>query len=214
MVGNIHVLYYPTRGDVKVGQIRSLLSKAYILSVKWGNIPIVLAGDYNSTPQSPIYKFLSSSELNISLYDRRELSGQIDCHPAQVFGNKEHGSPFPSMARFFKKSCWSKDEIRAATGNAGSRVAVLPLKLRSSYATLVGSARTRDSIGEPLATSHHSKFFGTVDYLWYSDGLEPIRVLDTLRIDDLRNTGGLPFKNMGSDHLALVSEFAFVPAEE
>lgn len=31
---------------------------------------------------------------------------------------------------------------------------------------LQGNHRTRDDIGEPLATSYHSKFMGTVDYIW------------------------------------------------
>lgn len=69
VVGNIHVLFNPNRGDVKLGQIRFLSSMAHILSEKWGHVPIVLAGDYNSTPQSPIYKFLSSSELNLMLHN-------------------------------------------------------------------------------------------------------------------------------------------------
>lgn len=51
LIGNIHVIYNPNRGDVKLGQVRLLSSKAEILSKKWGNIPIVLAGDFNSTPQ-------------------------------------------------------------------------------------------------------------------------------------------------------------------
>ncbi|GKU95032.1 hypothetical protein SLEP1_g8446 [Rubroshorea leprosula] len=100
VVGNIHVLYNPSRGDVKLGQIRFLTSRAQILSDKWGNLPVVLMGDFNSTPQSAIYKFLTSSELNIKLYDRRELSGQRSCHPAQVFGEKrEWSSPFIVMDR-------------------------------------------------------------------------------------------------------------------
>lgn len=32
-------------------QIRSLASRAHLLSKKWGNAPVVLAGDYNSTPK-------------------------------------------------------------------------------------------------------------------------------------------------------------------
>ncbi|KAA8541179.1 hypothetical protein F0562_025214 [Nyssa sinensis] len=73
----------------------------------------------------------------------------------------------------------------------------------------MGSSRTRGPNGEPLATSYHSKFLGTVDYLWYSDGIVPTRVLDTLPFDVLLKTGGLPCKKLGSDHLALVSEYAF-----
>lgn len=37
----------------------------------------------------------------------------------------------------------------------------------------------------------------------------PVRVLDTLPINILRQMGGLPSKKWGSDHLALVCELAF-----
>ncbi|KAJ7969651.1 carbon catabolite repressor protein 4-like 3 [Quillaja saponaria] len=209
VIGNIHVLYNPSRGDIKLGQIRFLLSRAKILSEKWGNAPVVLAGDFNSTPQSAIYKFLSSSEINIMFYDRRELSGQRSCHPAQVFCNKkEVASTIIFMDRLLK-NCWTEEEVILATGNAKCHLVVHPLKLRSSYATVKGSTSTRGFNDEPLSTSYHSKFFGTVDYLWYSDGLVPKSVLDTIPTDILRRTGGLPCKKLGSDHLALVSEFAF-----
>ncbi|XP_015067442.1 carbon catabolite repressor protein 4 homolog 3 isoform X2 [Solanum pennellii] len=210
VVGNIHVLYNPNRGDVKLGQIRFLSSRAHILSEKWDHVPIVLAGDYNSTPQSPIYKFLSSSELNLMLHNRKELSGQRLCHPSQVLGlRREKGTLFVLMDRFFN-SRWSDEEINVAIGALKSHIAMHPLKLNSSYAMVKGPLTTRDNSGEPLATSYHSKFLGTVDYLWYSHGLAPTKVLDTLPINVLKKTGGLPYKKLGSDHLALVSEFAFL----
>ncbi|KAL5174577.1 Carbon catabolite repressor protein 4 3 [Glycine soja] len=208
LVGNIHVLYNPNRGEVKLGQIRFLLSRAQYLSEKWGNTPVVLAGDFNSTPQSGIYKFLSSSEVNyfkiiishshylsfaISFYTRhdnrivhamnirkqKELSGQKRCRPAQVLGeNKQTVGPIVTLYGYFSIS-------------------------------FLGSNCTQGFNGELLATSYHSKFLGTVDYLWYSDGIVPSRVLDTVSISDLLRTGGLPCKKVGSDHLALVSEFSF-----
>ncbi|XP_028793872.1 carbon catabolite repressor protein 4 homolog 3 [Neltuma alba] len=208
LVGNIHVLYNPSRGEVKLGQVRSLLSRAQTLSEKWGNVPVVLAGDFNSTPQSGIYKFLTSSELNIMLYDRRELSGQKNCHPAQVLGyKKEAVNPFILIDRLFQN--WTDEEVITATGSSERHFVVHPFKLNSSYAKVKGSASTRGFNGEPLATSYHSKFLGTVDYLWYSDSIIPTKVLDTVPINILRRTGGLPCKGVGSDHLPLVSEFAF-----
>ncbi|XP_012488446.1 carbon catabolite repressor protein 4 homolog 3 [Gossypium raimondii] len=209
VVGNIHVLYNPSRGEVKLGQIRFLSSRAQLLSNRWGNAPVVLGGDFNSTPQSAIYKFLSTSELNVKLYNRRELSGQRSCYPSEVLGgNRESRSSISVMDRVLN-DCWTDEEVKAATGTANSRLVMHPLQLNSSYATVKGSTNTRHSNGEPLATSYHSKFLGTVDYLWYSEGVLPIRVLDTLPIDILTRTGGLPCKKIGSDHLALVSEFAF-----
>ncbi|XP_050239008.1 carbon catabolite repressor protein 4 homolog 3 isoform X3 [Mercurialis annua] len=210
LVGNIHVLYNPSRGEVKLGQIRNLLSRAQILAEKWGDVPVILAGDFNSTPKSPIYEFFASSELDVMLYSRREMSGQRNCHPPQVFGvEKEMSNPLSLMEGFL--NCWSDEELKTATGDSNYNLVTHALKLKSSYATVKGSTRTRDLTGEPVATSYHSKFLGTVDYLWYSDGVVPIRVLDTLSFDILRKTGGLPSKELGSDHLALVSEFVFIP---
>ncbi|XP_039011401.1 carbon catabolite repressor protein 4 homolog 3 isoform X1 [Hibiscus syriacus] len=213
VAGNIHVLYNPSRGEVKLGQIRSFSSRAQELSNRWGNAPVVLGGDFNSTPQSAIYKFLSTSELNIKLYNRRELSGQRSCHPSQVLGANSELNSFTVLDKLLN-DCWTDEEVKAAAGTANSDFVMHPLQLSSSYATVKGSTNTRDSNGEPLATSYHSKFLGTVDYLWYSEGILPIRVLDTLPIDTLRRTGGLPWKKIGSDHLALVSEFVFSKRNE
>ncbi|XP_057422298.1 carbon catabolite repressor protein 4 homolog 3 [Lotus japonicus] len=208
LVGNIHVLYNPNRGDVKLGQIRFLLSRAHTLSEKWGNAPVVLAGDFNCTPQSGIYKFLSSSELNIMLYDRKELSGQKRCRPAQVLDEKKD-TVGPLSLPDGLLDCWTDEEVKIATGDSERHLAMHPLKLKSSYATVNGSTGTRGLNGEPVATSYHSKFLGSVDYLWYSDGIVPTKVLDTVPMNDLLRAGGLPCKKVGSDHLALVSEFSF-----
>ncbi|TYG43316.1 hypothetical protein ES288_D11G006800v1 [Gossypium darwinii] len=203
VVGNIHVLYNPSRGEVKLGQIRFLSSRAQLLSNRWGNAPVVLGGDFNSTPQSAIYKFLSTSELNVKLYNRRELSGQRSCHPSEVLGgNRESRSSISVMDRVLN-DCWTDEEVKAATGTANSHLIMHPLQLNSSYATVKGSINTRDSNGEPLATSYHSKFLGTVDYLWYSEGVLPIRVLDTLPIDILTRTGGLPCKPSNDECLCI-----------
>ncbi|PKI70385.1 hypothetical protein CRG98_009265 [Punica granatum] len=199
-------------GYVGSYKIRFLSSRAHSLAKKWGNIPILLSGDFNTTPQSAIYEFLSKSQLDILLHDRRELSGQRSCHPSQVFGQSGNStSPFIIMDRLFN-SGWSEEEVRTAGADAG--VVAHPLKLNSAYSKVNGSGTTRYLNGEPLATSYHSKFFGTVDYIWYSDGLVPTRVLDTPPINILRRTGGLPCENVGSDHLALVSEFAFTDLSE
>ncbi|KAF7094808.1 hypothetical protein CFC21_097090 [Triticum aestivum] len=195
VLGNIHVLFNPKRGDVKMGQVRMLLERANALAGKWDGIPIVLAGDFNSTPESAIYKFLSTMKLNVSLHDRRQLSG---------LDSSEFGL-YCSLLNYG----WSDEEVRNATGSSNVMVASHPLKLSSSYAMLKGNSSNRGYHGEPLATSYHKKFLGTVDYLWYTPGLECSRVLDTLPVDALRRTRGLPTREMGSDHLPIVAEFIF-----
>ncbi|CAN0824850.1 Carbon catabolite repressor protein 4 homolog 3 [Linum grandiflorum] len=211
VIGNIHVIFRPSRGDVKLGQIRYLSSRAQILSGKWGNIPVILTGDFNSTPQLQMCILIFWMQLNIKLHDRKNLSGQRNFHPTQVFGAKrEMGSPL----MYLNDNNWTAEEVTAATGHSNRDFVKHPLKLSSSYATVKGSERTRGFNGEPLATSFHSKFVGTVDYLWHSNGVETMGVLDTLPLDFLKRIGGLPCKTLGSDHLALVSEFAFTDTVE
>ncbi|XP_059303365.1 carbon catabolite repressor protein 4 homolog 5 isoform X1 [Lycium ferocissimum] len=199
VVGNIHVLYNPNRGDIKLGQVRLFLESAQRLSEEWGDIPVVLAGDLNSMPQSAMYQFLTKNKLDIQMHDRKQISGQI----------------YPLRNRSFNSRLsyrWSDEELMLATGTGGSHL-IHQLQLRSAYAGVPGSSRTRENSGEPLATSYHSKFMGTVDYIWHTTELVPVRVLDTLPIDILRRTRGLPSKRWGSDHLSLVCELAFADEE-
>jgi mRNA deadenylase 3'-5' endonuclease subunit Ccr4 len=63
-------------------------------------------------------------------------------------------------------------------------------------------AGSRDEMGEPLVTTtYHRKFMGTVDYIWHTDGLFVICVLDTLHVDVLERSHGLPSQKWGSSHL-------------
>ncbi|KAM3703226.1 hypothetical protein ACJW30_04G080200 [Castanea mollissima] len=181
LVGNIHVLFNPNRGDIKLGQ-------------------------------SAMYQFLASSKLDIQQLDRREISGQLEC-PSQCRGYKPYyenatrSNVWMSIPRPLLYT-WSDEELRLATGSGVTHVQH-QLKLFSAYLGVPGSSRTRDIHGEPLATSYHSKFMGTVDYIWHTEELVPVRVLETLPIDTLRRSGGLPSEKWGSDHLALVCELAF-----
>jgi endonuclease/exonuclease/phosphatase family metal-dependent hydrolase len=71
-----------------------LLEKAHSLSQEWGGAPVVIAGDFNSTPLSAVYHYISTSELDVSQLDRKQLSGQDDnenCNtwPAQQLPTSE-----------------------------------------------------------------------------------------------------------------------------
>ncbi|KAH1234192.1 Carbon catabolite repressor protein 4 5 [Glycine max] len=167
VVGNIHVLFNPNRGDIKLGQ------------------------------------------LDIQLHDRRNMSGQLEIQTNRVFRSQIGDDASISMSVSRQLYRWSVEELRLASGAEGVTRLQHQLKLCSAYSGVPGNHRTRDDIGEPLATSYHSKFMGTVDYIWHSEDLIPVRVLETLPIDTLRRSRGLPSEKWGSDHLAVVCEFAF-----
>eukprot|EP00249_Psilotum_nudum_P018680 c26914_g1_i1 orf=573-2312(-) len=286
IVCNIHVLFNPNRGDIKIGQVRVLLKKAYALSKEWGRIPVIVAGDFNSTPQSALYQFMQSSKLDVSCFDRRKMSGVLEgfyplsisrgpmvstvgdrwgsptqpysghnyeVKSSDLFGSvklRHETSDYDkslasggcmetygtgaaqwnaqltlcleqqsigvtsNMNSPLRSYQWGFEELKAATGHSKSSIAKHRFKLRSCYSSIVGPIENRDTVGEPLATTYHGKFMGTVDYIWYSEGLYPIRVLDFMPFHVLQRTGGLPSRKWGSDHLAVACEFAFLTSSK
>uniref|UniRef100_A0A803MIB1 Endonuclease/exonuclease/phosphatase domain-containing protein n=1 Tax=Chenopodium quinoa TaxID=63459 RepID=A0A803MIB1_CHEQI len=166
-------------------------SMAHRLSEEWGGIPVVLGGDFNSVPQSAAYQYISSAKLDILQHDRKRVSGQIQmplCHAFSTKGPFRNGRQKPSICR------WTDEELKIASGSEEVTCLQHSLKLHSAYHGVPGSVTTRDDIGEPLATSFHCNFMGTVDYIWHSDQLVPVRVLETLPINALEKLGGLPSK--------------------
>lgn len=64
-VANTHVLYNPHRGDIKLAQM-ALLMAEIDKTAKTANgnyCPIILCGDLNSVPDSPLYKFVRNGQL-------------------------------------------------------------------------------------------------------------------------------------------------------
>ena len=64
-VANTHVLYNPRRGDVKLAQMAILLAEVdKVARLSDGShCPIILCGDLNSVPDSPLYNFIKDGEL-------------------------------------------------------------------------------------------------------------------------------------------------------
>ncbi|PON57933.1 Endonuclease/exonuclease/phosphatase [Parasponia andersonii] len=76
VICNIHVLYNPKRGEIKLGQVRTLLDRAHAVSKIWNDAPIVLCGDFNCVPKSPLYNYILEQKLDLSELDRDKVSGQ------------------------------------------------------------------------------------------------------------------------------------------
>ncbi|CAK8570037.1 unnamed protein product [Lathyrus sativus] len=423
VVCNIHVLYNPNRGDIKLGQVRVLLDKAQAVSQLWNNSPIIICGDFNCTPKSPLYNFIAEQKLDLSGIDRNRISGQasavirapwtyspnsrekifangsvlaasaegdkgvtigqnsslsnmqnptsessssenqnsrpaldmsnqtnVQCsresdacggkdtqgavdhnmvigevdgmkevpnpnniiriptdhinddeildvtpimpsaletvqtdptgmdstehisdaistssqeslsensnlhdrvneklenfslddldkadvsigsigedaidfinalHNAEEESNEGKDALSPSLISksifaeqtTYKPSSWTPAEIETATGNAESTFLEHPLLLKSTYTEATNSSGTRDPNGEPLVTSYNKCFLGTVDYIWRSEGLQTTRVLAPIPKHVMESSQGYPTKKWGSDHIALVSELAFL----
>lgn len=64
-VANTHLLYNPRRGDIKLAQLALLLAEiSQVAQLSDGGVcPVVLCGDFNSVPWSPLYHFIKESKL-------------------------------------------------------------------------------------------------------------------------------------------------------
>ena len=63
-------------GDIKLAQVRILATKLAELSEQYKSA-VIMCGDFNSTPDSAIYRFCSAGQLALSRVDRRTMSGQL-----------------------------------------------------------------------------------------------------------------------------------------
>ncbi|KAH7297612.1 hypothetical protein KP509_25G003400 [Ceratopteris richardii] len=218
VVCNIHVLFNPNRGEIKLGQVRHLLEKAHSLSIEWEGAPIILAGDFNSVPQSPLYQFLKNGMLDLRNCNRRSISGQAEgsvkvqetVHRGQIYSDS---FLIPQTHRITEETYifqWTLEELIKATAVPNESLMRHSLNLRSAYPSIQGSEETRGTSNEPIITTYHRNFMGTVDYIWYTNGLSAVRVLEVLPISILQRTHGLPSKKWGSDHMTIACEFAFI----
>ncbi|KDD76993.1 hypothetical protein H632_c46p4, partial [Helicosporidium sp. ATCC 50920] len=78
VVGNVHVLFNPQRGDVKLGQVRTLLTSISAAREAAHQAPALVCGDFNSAAHSGIHRFLAQGQLELGHWDRRHLSGQVE----------------------------------------------------------------------------------------------------------------------------------------
>ncbi|KAJ8751680.1 hypothetical protein K2173_025842 [Erythroxylum novogranatense] len=87
VICNIHVLYNPKRGEIKLGQVRSLFERAHAVSKIWNSAPVVLCGDFNCTPKSPLYNFILEQKLDVYGLKRDKISGQAsdEIRPSKTY---------------------------------------------------------------------------------------------------------------------------------
>eukprot|EP00250_Pteridium_aquilinum_P009817 c18956_g1_i1 orf=80-2092(+) len=148
-----------------------------------------LKGSGNGAPVGTMPPGGTEVEIKADLYTSADLSGQSI--------TPEHG--------------WDPEELKIATGFTDDTVVKHELKLFSVYPEVQGRAESRDAKGEPLVTMYHREFRGTVDYIWRSEGLKTVKVLDTFSLNEM--TPRLPFMVSGSDHISLACEVAFSTGE-
>ena len=82
-VANTHLLFNKKRGDIKLAQLAYLFAEIHELAVlskddnQTTHCPVILCGDLNSFPYSPLYHLIISGRLDYSTRSAAVISGQL-----------------------------------------------------------------------------------------------------------------------------------------
>ncbi|XP_078130852.1 protein angel homolog 2 isoform X1 [Sander vitreus] len=237
-VANTHLLYNPRRGDIKLAQLAILLAEINRLSrlPDGAPSPVVLCGDFNSTPRSPLYSFLTTGCLKYTGLPNSMVSGQEN----SPRGQRLLTSPLWSPNLGINHQCQYEDKAAAepssssptAVEGAISNLTVEDLATKPAVA--FNRARIEHSLklqssyqhhlkpdGRPEITTCHSRTAMTVDYILYTPefikppslpggrGLQLLGRLSLVGESEMAEVNGLPNQCHSSDHLPLLARFRF-----
>ncbi|KAM9356484.1 protein angel homolog 2 [Pholidichthys leucotaenia] len=238
-VANTHLLYNPRRGDVKLAQLAILLAEINRLShlPDGSTSPVVLCGDLNSVPFSPLYSFLTTGSLDYQGMQIGMVSGQEN----SPRGQRLLTSPIWSQSLGINQQCQYETRTTAesppksptAVEGAISNLSMEELANRAA-AAVCNRARIEHGLklqssyqhrlmpdGRPEITTCHSRTALTVDYILHSPdfvsplsppggrGLQLLSRLSLVGQSELEEVNGLPNQSHSSDHLPLIAYFRF-----
>lgn len=235
-VGNTHLLFNTKRGDIKLAQLAHLFAEIDRIAIGDDyKLPVILCGDFNSTPFSPLYDFVTKGELYFDGMSKTIISGQDKSKSGARFVLND--SVFPSEIGLTHNCKWQNNtknenekpwlnhfrkQFYIETNNQHNVIDLTEEIERAGFLnhgldlTSCYMHRFLDGIEE--ITTCHDRACSTVDYIFYSPGYNPRTkrdqdqlwlsgVLSLLSEMDLRQMGKLPNKSLSSDHLMLMSSF-------
>ncbi|MEE6473969.1 hypothetical protein FKM82_010230, partial [Ascaphus truei] len=234
-VANTHLLYNPRRGDIKLTQLAILLAEiAGVALLKDGGFcPIVLCGDFNSVPGSPLHRFIKEGMLNYQGLTIGKVSGQEQ----SPRGQRILSIPIWPKSLGISQSCVFEPQPKqrlAKTGESLEEETVQKIAEETASDTKMESSLQHHfrlssvyshfvpETGVPEVTTCHSRTAITVDYIFFSaknnisaqpgtefscSGLQLLGRMSLLTEQDLWSVNGLPNENCSSDHLSLLAKF-------
>ncbi|UYV82859.1 ANGEL1 [Cordylochernes scorpioides] len=238
LVATTHLLFNPARGDIKLAQLLVLLAEIHQLALKspgGSNYhPVLLCGDFNSEPLSPLYKFISSGNLALDDLKCSEISGQSKFpwkgKPLQKdqLINKDIGISLNSR---YENNQGPSQTLLKACQDSDEPIPPLEQNVLKHNFKFVSAYNHMDSLGQPEISTYHANAACTVDYIFYSVAERTTQyqygrpILSHLQPGELTHLasyslpsqtqlqpqGTLPNLIHPSDHLPLISRFIWNP---
>lgn len=231
IVATTHVLYNQRRGDIQAAQLDFLIkSIAYCRNFYSAlySVSVLLSGDFNLTPCSPLYSYLKDGFLDLLRLDfnclsRREEGrfrlGRMSVRVLEESCMKILEAPMSERYGVnWKNSTQVKeligvqilDEVEVVkpdpnfeTRRFTERDLQLIHDLRLSSASVCVGRR------ELFPTVLVNDDASTVDYLWISQDISVVRLLELPGFKELVELGPMPNRQYPSDHFSLVFELNY-----
>ncbi|OMO54581.1 Endonuclease/exonuclease/phosphatase [Corchorus capsularis] len=180
-VANTHVNVQQELKDVKIWQVHTLLKGLEKIAAS-ADIPMLVCGDFSSTPGSAPHSLLAMGKVD-------PLHPDLLVDPLAILrphSKLTHQLPLVSAySSFVRGVSLGLDQQRR---------------------------RMDQNTNEPLFTNCTRDFIGTQDYIFYTaDSLTVESLLELLDEDSLRKDTALPSPEWSSDHIALLAEFRCMP---
>ncbi|XP_066467812.1 protein angel homolog 2 isoform X2 [Tiliqua scincoides] len=237
-IANTHLLYNPRRGDIKLTQLAMLLAEITNVAIQEDGrfCPLVLCGDFNSVPYSPLYNFLREGKLNYEGLTIGKVSGQetsprgtrllsIPIWPQSLGITQD--CMYEEQQKQLDKERETEESKETQLENMEASVIVSkrsPADLHHSFQLSSVYSHYLPDSGVPEVTTCHSRTAVTVDYIFYSaakessakqpgtehifdGGLNLLGRLSLVTEQDLWTVNGLPNETNSSDHLPLLAKF-------
>lgn len=174
VVSNCHIHWSPRRGDIKLAQIKILLDGVDFLKQKYSDeqhtCATILGGDFNLTPHSDLFEFITSGRLD-RLENRsvENCSGQL-IHEMRFSGGNFRPSPHKSLANNVSQFNSRKNQSAKTHHNKHKTFSNQKnVSLEHSLLDL-RSAYSQTELSRSYSTCH-ACFIGVVDYIFYSTTL-------------------------------------------
>ncbi|XP_032770542.1 protein angel homolog 2 isoform X1 [Rattus rattus] len=235
-IANTHLLYNPRRGDIKLTQLAMLLAEiSNVAHRKDGSFcPIVMCGDFNSVPGSPLYSFIKEGKLNYEGLAIGKVSGQEQSSRGQRILSIPIWPPNLGISQncvYEAQQVPKVEKTDSDVTQAQQEKAEVPVPadkvsshLQHGFSLSSVYSHYVPDTGVPEVTTCHSRSAITVDYIFYSaekedtargpgaevalvGGLKLLARLSLLTEQDLWTVNGLPNEHNSSDHLPLLAKF-------
>lgn len=211
-VATTHLLYSPTRGEVKIAQLQYFLAEIDRFARRTFEetsscYPIILCGDFNAQPQSPLIDFLLQGSLKYDEYCPLEVSGQS---PTSTRGGRS-SLKIPSRPllspTFVTAECRFPDPRKPTPASVDSKSAAI-LTHDKNFLSVY------DLTDASQVTSNVNGDRHLVDYIFHTKADEEsdrLTLLDRYELYNDDEVVDLPMPNhqFPSDHFLLAARFAF-----